>query len=197
MLNNALLPSSGARTDVDRWFLPFPSLTNDHLYAYRLQENGVVVILPVQFKPITRLEVETGYGQPFLIQQLRYFKHTINNNTFKGYWLLADLDGKPADGTAYQRNYYNAFQPPQGTAHEMPRNGENNNFNAPIKTRLELAYDMLGVKRDANREEVRAAFRKLAFEVHPDVSDLPKNEAEMRFKLLTEAYEYIKVANSW
>jgi hypothetical protein len=29
------------------------------------------------------------------------------------------------------------------------------------------------------------------------VSQLPKDEAETRFKLLSEAYEYIKFTNSW
>lgn len=197
MVNAELLPPPGGRAESDKWFLPFPALTNDHLYAYRLQENGFVVIIPVQFRPITRLEVETGYGQPFVIQQLRHFKQTVRSSTFSGYWLLADLDGTPANGATYRRTTYNAFQPPKGTAHEMPRTGENNHLNAPIKTRLELSYDLLGVRQDANRDEVRSAFRKLAFEVHPDVSELPKSEAETRFKLLSEAYEYIKLANKW
>src|SRR5262249_37850690 len=116
------------------------------------------------------------------------------HNTLKGYWLLADLEGQVStNGTSYQRAAYNNFQPPNGTAREMPRVPEN----GAAKTRLDIAYELLGVKRNASREEVRAAFRKLAFAVHPEVSERPKTEAEARFKMLTEAYEYIKVANKW
>ena len=56
---------------------------------------------------------------------------------------------------------------------------------------------LLGVATSASREEVKAVFRKLAFEVHPDVSTLPKPEAEARFKLWSEAYAFIKTANRW
>jgi curved DNA-binding protein CbpA len=56
---------------------------------------------------------------------------------------------------------------------------------------------LLGVPVNATREEVRAAFRRQAFALHPDVSDLPKDEAEARFKVLNEAYAYIKLSNRW
>jgi hypothetical protein len=68
---------------------------------------------------------------------------------------------------------------------------------AKPKTRLEVCYEILGVSGAAQREEVKSAFRKLAFQLHPDVSTLPKAEAEARFKLVSEAYEYIKSANKW
>jgi curved DNA-binding protein CbpA len=62
---------------------------------------------------------------------------------------------------------------------------------------LEQCYANLGVKPDASKDEVKSAFRKLAIEVHPDTSELPKEEAEMRFKALSEAYDYIKTVNDW
>jgi molecular chaperone DnaJ len=53
------------------------------------------------------------------------------------------------------------------------------------------------VNREATRDEVKAAFRRMAFELHPDVSDLPRHVAEERFKMLSEAYEYIKTTRGW
>src|SRR5918996_3261862 len=50
-------------------------------------------------------------------------------------------------------------------------------------------YDVLGVGRDASGEEIRKAYRKLARELHPDVSDDPA--AEERFKEVTGAYEIL------
>ncbi len=65
------------------------------------------------------------------------------------------------------------------------------------ESKLNESYALLRVTKDASREDVKAAFRKLAFEVHPDVSSLPKDEAETRFKMLSEAYETIRVTNDW
>ena len=50
---------------------------------------------------------------------------------------------------------------------------------------------------NATQEEVKLAFRQRVFSVHPDVSALPKVMAEEKFRLLAEAYEYIKTAHGW
>jgi DnaJ-class molecular chaperone len=51
-------------------------------------------------------------------------------------------------------------------------------------------YEVLGVDRDANRAEVKTAFRRLARELHPDVNDHDP-EAEEKFKEAAEAYEVL------
>jgi len=51
-------------------------------------------------------------------------------------------------------------------------------------------YEVLGLPRGATREEVRAAFRKLAMQHHPDRNPGNK-EAEARFKEAAEAYEVL------
>src|ERR671918_1087700 len=48
-------------------------------------------------------------------------------------------------------------------------------------------YDVLGLARGARDREIRSAFRRLARELHPDVSDHP--EAQERFREAAEAYE--------
>jgi molecular chaperone DnaJ len=50
-------------------------------------------------------------------------------------------------------------------------------------------YEILGVARDASESEIKKAFRRLARELHPDVSDAP--DAEDRFKHVVEAYEVL------
>lgn len=50
-------------------------------------------------------------------------------------------------------------------------------------------YDVLGVQRGASKDEIKRAFRKLAREYHPDVSE--HEDAEQRFKEIGEAYEVL------
>ena len=47
-------------------------------------------------------------------------------------------------------------------------------------------YEVLGVSRSATQEELKAAFRRLAREYHPDVND--SSDAEERFKEINEAF---------
>jgi molecular chaperone DnaJ len=52
-------------------------------------------------------------------------------------------------------------------------------------------YETLGISRDADEAAIKKAYRKLAFENHPDRN--PGNqEAEQRFKEATEAYEVLR-----
>ncbi len=50
-------------------------------------------------------------------------------------------------------------------------------------------YELLGVSRDASDAEIKKAFRGLARELHPDVSDAP--DAQERFREVVEAYEVL------
>ena len=51
-------------------------------------------------------------------------------------------------------------------------------------------YAALGIPRDADTEQIKKAYRKLARKHHPDVSKAP--EAEARFKEVAEAYQTLK-----
>ena len=50
-------------------------------------------------------------------------------------------------------------------------------------------YEILGVDRSATDEEVKKAFRKLAFQYHPDRNK--NHDAEDRFKEISEAYDVL------
>lgn len=53
-------------------------------------------------------------------------------------------------------------------------------------------YDVLGVDEDASEDEIKKAYRKKAKKYHPDMNpDLDKEDAEEKFKEVTEAYEVL------
>src|SRR6185503_943770 len=54
-------------------------------------------------------------------------------------------------------------------------------------------YEVLDVRREANDQELKQAYRRLALKYHPDKN--PGNhEAEERFKELNEAYQVLSQA---
>ena len=50
-------------------------------------------------------------------------------------------------------------------------------------------YEILGISRTAGEGDIKRAFRRLARELHPDVSEAP--DAEARFREAVEAYEVL------
>ncbi|UCE80915.1 MAG: molecular chaperone DnaJ [Methanobacteriota archaeon] len=52
-------------------------------------------------------------------------------------------------------------------------------------------YEILGIDKDANSDEIKKAYRKLAMKYHPDKNKDNPKEAEEKFKELSEAYEVL------
>jgi len=49
-------------------------------------------------------------------------------------------------------------------------------------------YKILGVPDKASQEDIKNAFRKLAFQYHPDKNPGNEKEAGIKFKEISEAY---------
>src|SRR3954449_6549862 len=52
-------------------------------------------------------------------------------------------------------------------------------------------YEVLGVAKTADGEEIKRSYRRLAMKYHPDRAEGDKAEAELKFKECAEAYEVL------
>ena len=55
-------------------------------------------------------------------------------------------------------------------------------------------YDILGVSKSANADEIKSAYRKLAKKLHPDVNP-GRKDIEQKFKEVTAAYDLLSDAD--
>jgi curved DNA-binding protein len=60
---------------------------------------------------------------------------------------------------------------------------------------MKTYYEILGIRREATKDEIKKAFRKLARQYHPDVNPGDK-EAEAKFKIVNEAYNTLSDASA-
>lgn len=56
-------------------------------------------------------------------------------------------------------------------------------------------YKVLGIGRDADPNGIKKAYRKLALKWHPDKNTDNKEEAETKFKIISEAYDVLSDEN--
>lgn len=53
-------------------------------------------------------------------------------------------------------------------------------------------YDVLHVQKDANDEEIKRAYHRLAKRFHPDRNPANRRMSEYQFRLINEAYSMLK-----
>lgn len=196
VMNLSELPKHDDTLRLTDWQEALMLLNDDFVYAYAVKD-GEISLIQVHFSASSaKDEYRIWYLRDFQIENVSVRKRDIKGN-IKGAWHLGDIASP-----AYKRrmNYERVnkrFHYRTQYTQEIP--GARANGGQPRKPSDKLAYyyQLLGVDKDAKEEEIKAAFRRTAMQVHPDVSALPRQEANRRIKELNEAYDFIKDFHGW
>jgi hypothetical protein len=196
VMNLRELPKHDAIVRLNDWQEALMTLNDDFIYAYSV-EDGKVSITQVHFSVSNaKDEYRVWYLPNFDIQNVNVRKRDIQGNV-KGAWYLADIASP-----AYKRrmNYERVNQRYHYSTkytQEIPGSGAKGKEPEARTNQLAKYYALLGVSPSATEQEIKAAFRRIAMQVHPDVSALPRQEANRRIKELIEAYDFIKDFHGW
>lgn len=211
-----LIPDDGERFIPDESLVMLHALFKDRVYTYRVEDDGPH-IGQVHFRAFGRAEVEVWYGPDVTISNLPSYRMWVRTPaSIKGDWLIAyfgtEAFWKSAEATSVREQFRRQYRRQTGETWQFMWNGstswnesggERVEQQIPLEppprpqTKLDRSLALLGLNADAAESDVKAAFRQLARELHPDVSQLPKAEAEARFKEINEAYTYIKMQKRW
>eukprot|EP00213_Chloropicon_mariensis_P007528 CAMPEP_0197470996 /NCGR_PEP_ID=MMETSP1309-20131121/1805_1 /TAXON_ID=464262 /ORGANISM="Genus nov. species nov., Strain RCC998" /LENGTH=204 /DNA_ID=CAMNT_0043008327 /DNA_START=32 /DNA_END=642 /DNA_ORIENTATION=- len=107
----------------------------------------------------------------------------------KSHRLSAALRAKPFGGFNVRELSSSSSSPSSSSSWGADERRNENVRGEGVKTRAADYYDTLGVKRTANKKEIKNAYRKLARQYHPDVNKAP--DAEDKFKEISNAYEVL------
>lgn len=212
IIDAKLIPDDGERFTPDEGLIALHALYKDKFYTYRYDKAGPR-IGQAHLRQVGRGdEREIWYGPDIEIRHLPCYRVWVKAPpTIKGDWLMASFGSeafwKATDYHAMreilrqqQRSHNPTYQVWNAGTSWSPPTSEPASPPPPPRsplTKLEQSFAHLGLPASAGSDEVKAAFRRMARECHPDVSNLPKAEAETRFKRLYAAYIYIKSANGW
>lgn len=203
-----LLPQPDTRFEPEEWLMALHALTHERIYVYAVNEQGPY-LKQVHFEQIGSSAAHVAkYGPTVTFEQVRYLKVSVKPKFIKGDWQIADFGYHAFWRNPYeQRHHRTEYRRPDPkeykwqswsqTSWDQEKFQDIPKPNIPIRSKLDQAYALLEVAADATRDEVKIAYRKLALKVHPDTSDLPHEEAQLKFREITEAYEFIKEQRGW
>jgi hypothetical protein len=220
LVDAALVPADGSRVTPDEMLLGLHALYKDKFYTFR-REGAEFRIGQVHFKAVGRGdEREVWYGPDVEVRALPCYRAWVTAPaSLRGEWQVASFGNeafwKDAD---YAQSRDQVRQASRASSEDVFRQhtwttGAYTNIpggapggipagmggaytppRQPVRpmSKLDRCYQTLGLPPNAPCEQVKAAFRKLARELHPDVSALPTAESRAKFQTVYEAYKFIR-----
>lgn len=163
-----LLPPEGHVVEVEEWEWPLLALYGEKVWAYDIF-GGELFIFPVYYDRIGPYR-EIRYGTTVNMRNLVAGMVETATSYLRGHWRIAWFAER-----ARQQNHtkdHHETHPP-----------------SPMPETLAACYIVLGVALDADAEDIKTAYRKLARKIHPDINKAANATAQMQ--ALNEAYRRI------
>lgn len=202
-----LMPPDNKRLVPDDWMQALHELNSGRIYTFLPGKDG---LWQVHFDYLPDgVEREAWHGGEVNFEKLRVMKVTPRVRAVKGNWIMADFGQNPYwTNSSFraqrlnerywkQRRNTGGFFWGQYDMGGHPGGATDAALNQAHLSELEQSCTLLGVEVSASRDEVKAAYRKLALAFHPDTSQLDADEAALRFQEVSKAYEYIKAKRKW
>lgn len=219
LVDARIIGENGKRITPGDWIVALHELTHERVYAFRIQQ-GTVEIVPIHLEEISGSgDRKLWYGPRVNFERIRFYRTSVKQpRSLRGNWLVADFGNHAFwRNTDYRRQYaqqartyayarstewrtwssgstWRSEDRPNGNGSKGPGD---NRIKSPLKARLDHCYEVLGIKPGSSKDEVKKAFRKRAIACHPDTSDMPPEKAEVAFRALNDAYDYIKASQGW
>lgn len=170
------------------------SLHGEFIYTFVSTSEQQLSISQVHFTPSNaRDEYYVWHLPNFVIENVSVRKRDVQSNV-SGTWHIGDIASPQFKRHMNYERVNQRFHYRTRYTQEVP---SGNHTVRHHDDTLAKYYAMLGVDQNAAEKDIKSAFRRIALQVHPDVSALPRHEADRRFKELNEAYEYIKNYHGW
>jgi len=163
-----LLPDHGRVVELTDWESYLLAAYGGRIYGYKIYMQELFMF-PLYFEPVSNsTKYRVVYGDD-LIDVGAIHPHRVKTvlDGLTGEWLTASFDGDP---DAYHRH-------------------RAQNLQLPPTDQLRAYYAVLGLEIGAERAQIKAAFRKLARQYHPDLN--PAEDASEKMQALNIAYEMI------
>jgi len=176
-----LLPPDGHVIELQPWEAPLLAIYQNRIFAWETF-GPEIFIFAVHYQPDGRY-YSIRYGETLNMRHM----HTETRQTFvpgfTGVWRVAAF----ADRQHHHHSHATGDHHSHATGDGGARVGNDGRSSAPIGGTLEPFYVLLQVDADADREEIKLAYRRLARKYHPDLNKSP--DATRQMQAINEAYQ--------
>lgn len=189
MVEKPYLPAEGELHQLEDWVNSLQTLYDGFIYSFFYDVDEI------KLGKWMVSEIQDHYFCWYLndfVAESATVKTRHIDKVIKGDWYIGDITSANYKRQMHRDRAQHRFH------YKTKYTGQNGAQNKDLTPQeLEAQYELLGVSYDAAMGEVKAAFRQLARTYHPDVADLPPDEAEKRFKEVSAAWDKIKGHHNW
>lgn len=190
VVHTDILPEDGSTGHLQDWQDALQRLNGGWIYSLSVSDGHLNVGQVHVSSTVQPGEYYCWHLNDFEIQTVTVKRRDIDS-VVKGTWYVGDIASpefkRRVNYERVNRRYHYRTQyrsTPDQTQKIMPDD-------------LAAAYQVLQVERTASEHDVKRAFRRRAMSVHPDVSALPRFEAERQMRALIQAYDLVKTYHGW